>query len=400
MFKPRLNADYRILIALLLGGVAGYLNHPVLNTAALVISDIFLNLLKLISAPIIFFSIVSTVSGMQNATEFNVVVKKLLKYTLLTTYLAAVIALALYLLIDPAGHFNASVVAPDALTFDKGYLAYFVQSIPSNFITPFSESQVVGVLFLAVLLSFAILHLPKDNRDTLHQLFLSLNKLMLKIASWLVMIMPLAIWGFITLLFRNIEDGLSFSKIGWYLAVVVAANSIQGFVVLPLFAHFKGIKPFAFAKQMMPALVLAFFSKSSSATLPLTMQCAEERAHIPKKLSSLAFPLCTAVNMNGCAAFILITVLFVASSHGLHFSYLEMFGWTIFATLAAFGNAGVPMGCYFLSSAFLAAMNVPLTTLAIILPFYAILDMLETAINVWSDACVVAAVNTETTVIE
>jgi len=390
----KINPDLRILIAIGLGALAGYWNNALVNQTAVLISDIFLNLLTLISTPIIFFSIVSTVSGMRDAAEFNIVGKKLLKYTLLTTYIAAAIALVLYIAIDPAQHFTNNSIE-EAIQFDKGYLAYFIKIIPSNFITPFSENQVISALFLAILLSFAVLQLPKANRDTLHQLFLSLNSLMLKIAAWLVAVMPLAIWAFITLLFRNIEEGLSLSTIGWYLVVVVAANAVQAFIVLPIFAKTKGIAPLSFAKQMMPALMLAFFSKSSSATLPLTMQCAENRAKIPKKLSSLAFPLCTAINMNGCAAFILITVLFVATTHGMHFSYVEMIGWTFFATLAAFGNAGVPMGCYFLSSAFLAAMNVPLTTLAVILPFYAVLDMLETALNVWSDACVVAVVGTE-----
>lgn len=92
--------------------------------------------------------------------------------------------------------------------------------------------------------------------------------------------------------------------------------------------------------------------------------------------------------MNGCAAFILTTVLYVSMCHGMHFSPFELFGWIFIATLAAVGNAGVPMGCYFLSSALLASMNVPLEMLALILPFYSLLDMIETALNVFSDGCV------------
>jgi Na+/H+-dicarboxylate symporter len=97
--------------------------------------------------------------------------------------------------------------------------------------------------------------------------------------------------------------------------------------------------------------------------------------------------------MNGCAAFILTTVLFVSMSNGMVFSPAEMVGWIFIATIAAVGNAGVPMGCYFLSSAFLAAMNVPLNILGVILPFYTIIDMVETAINVWSDSCVATIVD-------
>jgi Na+/H+-dicarboxylate symporter len=99
--------------------------------------------------------------------------------------------------------------------------------------------------------------------------------------------------------------------------------------------------------------------------------------------------------MNACAGFILITVLFVSMSNGVTSSPIEMILWVVIATIAAIGNAGVPMGCYFLSTAFLAAMNVPLHILGIILPFYTLIDMLESAINVWSDSCVAAVVDKE-----
>ncbi len=111
------------------------------------------------------------------------------------------------------------------------------------------------------------------------------------------------------------------------------------------------------------------------------------------KVAGFAFPLCVTINMNACAAFILITSLFVAGGHGVNFSYLELVCWVFIATIAAVGNAGVPMGCYFLSSALLAAMNVPLQVLGVILPLYTLIDMLESGINVWSDSCVAAAVD-------
>ena len=139
---------------------------------------------------------------------------------------------------------------------------------------------------------------------------------------------------------------------------------------------------------MAPALFTAFFTKSSNATMPVAMKCAEQNLKIDGKLVKLSIPLCSVINMNACAAFILITTLFVSGSYGIQFTLLEMGFWTILATLAAVGNAGVPMGCYFLTSAFLVGMNVPLTIMGLILPFYTLLDMLETAINVWSDSCI------------
>lgn len=394
------NTNMGIAIAVFLAVLAGYWDQPVINSTANFISEIFIHLLKLVSVPIIFLSIVSTVSGMDNVNEFKSLGKRVIKYTLLTTYIAAFLALMLFLVIDPVRSNIHTQVSEVASSSQKGYLTYLIQAIPSNVVKPFSENHVIGVLFLAILFSLAILGLPEQNRKTLHGLFSSLYAMIMKVTAWIVHWIPLAIWSFIILFIQEMRSGLDAKTLILYLAVVVSANLIQGFIILPAFLKSRGISPFKLAKGMFPALSVAFFTKSSSATIPMAMRCAEERVGIPKKLSSFAFPLCTAINMNGCAAFILTTVLFVSMSHGMQFSWMEMFLWTFIATIAAVGNAGVPMGCYFLSSAFLVAMNVPINMLGVILPFYALIDMLETAINVWSDSCVVAVVDRELRVSE
>nr|MCH9704038.1 cation:dicarboxylase symporter family transporter [Chlamydiota bacterium] len=114
---------------------------------------------------------------------------------------------------------------------------------------------------------------------------------------------------------------------------------------------------------------------------------------VSKKVSGFTLPLCSVVNMNACAAFILTTVLFVSQLYGMTFTPMQLIMWIFFATLAAIGNAGVPMGCFFLTSAFLVGMNVPLYMMGVILPFYALIDMLETALNVWSDAVVTTSID-------
>lgn len=395
--KSILNLNTGIFLAVILGILSGTLQSALMHQTATVISEIFINLLKLVSAPIIFLSILSTISGMDSTHDFKFLGKKVIKYTLITTYIASFISFLLFLFLDPANTSTTLRETEKAIDFDKGYLGYLIQAIPSNIIQPFTDHNVIGVLFLAVLFSLACLALPETQRKPLHTLFSNLNALMMKVASWIVKLIPIAIWSFITLFMKDLQSLLNIKQILLYLLCVVGANLIQGLIILPLFLKSKGISPLKLANGMLPALSLAFFSKSSSATLPTTMRCAEERVHLPKRLTNLAFPLCTAINMNGCAAFIFTTVLFVSMSGGMHYSLIEMLLWTFIATIAAVGNAGVPMGCYFLSSAFLAAMNVPLNLLAIILPFYAIIDMLETTINVWSDSCVVAMVDKEMT---
>lgn len=382
-------------IAVVMGLITGYFHTPQIVTSATIVSDLFISLLKLVSLPIIFLSIISTATGMKSLHEMRHLGKRVIKYTLLTTIIAATTALGLFLFIDPV----SAVHAPDEMTIPagtaKGYVQYLIKVVPSNIIQPFAENNVIGVLILAIMLSFAILTLPDENRRTLNIFFSSLYGAIMKITTGIIAFMPLAIWAFITLFMRDLDKGLDWRPIGSYLACVVLANLIQAFVALPIFLKYKGIAPMAFARAMYPALSVAFFSKSSAAALPMAVRAAETRAKISPKVAGFSLPLCTTINMNACAAYILITVLFVSMSNGVTYTGAEFFVWIFIATIAAIGNAGVPMGCFFLSSAFLAAMNVPLNILGVILPFYSLIDMLESAINVWSDSCVTAVVDRE-----
>lgn len=391
----RLSFNMQIMLATVLGLAAGYTDLLYLNLAANFVSEVFINLLKLVSLPIIFLSIVSTASGMENISEIKSLGKKVIKYTLLTTVIAAAVALSIFLAVDPVqtvvhAHVDASHVEQQG-----SYYTYLLKSIPSNIIQPFNENHVIGVLFIAILLSVSILSLPQQNRKTLNSFFSSLYAATMKVTTWIVALMPIAIWSFIVLFVKDFRDGLDMKSLALYLTCVIAANLVQAFIVLPIMLKAKGISPIKMAKGMMPALSVAFFTKSSAAALPMAMRCAQENVKMSPKVASFSLPLCTTINMNGCAAFILITVLFVSMSNGLTFSTPEMVLWIFIATIAAVGNASVPMGCYFLSGAFLAAMNVPLPIMGIILPFYSMIDMLESAINVWSDSCVTAVVDKE-----
>ncbi len=381
-------------MAIVLGVLAGFYEAPWIFASAEIVSEIFIKLLKLVSLPIIFLSIFSTALGMENARDIKVIGFKVVKYTLLTTIMAATLALVLFVFVQPVQNI-LSLEAAKTSESQAGYLTYLLNAIPSNILQPFVENNVIGVLFLAVMLSVASLSLPVQNKLILQQFFSSLFSAVMKITQWLVTLMPIAIWAFITLFIRDVKSGLEFKSIALYLCCVLAANVIQALIILPVFLKAKGVSPVGLAKAMMPALSVAFFTKSSSAALPMAMKCAEEKGGISRKVASFTLPLCTTINMNACAAFILITVLFVSMSHGFVYSPAAMISWIFIATIAAIGNAGVPMGCYFLASAFLASMNVPLSIMGVILPFYAMIDMLESAINVWSDSCVAAVVNRE-----
>ncbi|MCH9614447.1 MAG: Proton/glutamate-aspartate symporter [Chlamydiia bacterium] len=373
----------KLLVALLLGGGLGYFNLPWLEVTANLIVDLFTNVLRLMSLPIIFFSILATLTNMASGVEAKKLFKTVLKYTLLTTLVAASVALALFVLISPA---HSPVQESIALGIESiNYLDFVKQIIPTNPISPFLENNVLGICFMAAVLGIAINYLPEDKKTPLKNSFVGFFNALLKLSSAVITILPVAVFAFTYQFVKNFSA--SDTHLLYYALTVVLANVIQGCIVLPLLLRAKGISPLKFAKQVLPALAMAFFSKSSNATLPISLECAE-KSGIRSKVSSFSLPLCSVINMNGCAAFILITTLFVATSNGMTFSVWQMLPWILISTIAAVGNAGVPMGCFFLTSAFLIGMNVPLGLMGIILPFYALFDMIETSLNVWSDLCV------------
>lgn len=383
-------------LAITLGILLGLWGHPMVITASEIISKVFVNFLKLVSLPIVFLSIVSTASGMEGIHQIKQLGKRVLFYTILTTIIAATLAMILFMIIQPVHMHHVAPVATEAAPTGMNYVEYLIQIIPSNIVQPFYENHVIGVLFLAVVFSFAILTIPSEGRKTLHSVFHSLYQAVMKLCGVLIEVIPVAIFAFIVLFVRDLNQGLEVQSLAWYLLCVLLANLIQAFIILPVILKWRGVSPVHLFKAMYPALSAAFFTKSSAAALPIAIRVSQERANISERVANFSLPLCTTINMNACAAFIYITVLFVSMSQGVTYSFVEMCVWVFLATLAAIGNAGVPMGCFFLSSAILASMNVPLYIMGVILPFYSLIDMLESAINVWSDACVTACVQNDT----
>lgn len=382
-----------ISIAIIAGILTGLTSWPFLASLVNFFSEGFIHLLKLVSLPLIFLALITTVTSFGTFHEIKDMGKSTLKYTILTTLLAAAGALSLYLFAQPRITIpGESIAASSTQTAEGSYWTYLLQAIPSNLLQPFIEHNVLGVLFLSGLLGFAFLHLPEEHRAPLKTLFSAFYALIMKITSWIVTLMPLAVWAFVAVLVKDLQKGISLQGFGVYLGIIVIANLLQAFVVLPLLLKRKGISVYQLAHAMVPALTTAFFAKSSAAAMPVAISCVEKHLHIPQRITRFCFPLCTSINMNACAAFILITVLFVAASEGVTFGNFDFIMWIFIATITAFGNAGIPMGCFFIATSLLTTMNVPLTLMGLILPFYTLLDMLESAINIWSDACVTVLV--------
>lgn len=381
-------------LMIVLGIVSGMSDVPLLKETGLLVSDLFIKIFKCISLPIISLSIIVTLSNYKTDSLMKSIWQRTIKYTFLTTLVAATISCLLYLLINPSTvQVNLAASASNQLN-NLGYLGYLTNIIPTNLLSPFLEQQVMGVLLLSIVVGIAVRQIPEEeSRESLIRFFRGAHAMFLVMTRWIITFIPIGLFGFITSTVVQLRSGMDIKGIGQYLLIIVLANLIQGFLILPLWLKFNGIKPFSSMRAMLPALSVAFFSKSSVGTLPVTMSTIEKNLQVKPQISRFVLPLCTSINMNGCAAFIFATVIYLMQSHGMQLSYATLALWIFISTIAAIGNAGVPMGCFFLSISLLSSMNVPITLMGVILPFYALIDMLETALNVWSDACVTKVVN-------
>lgn len=393
--NPALEKFFIYLLMILLGILAGLDVVPYLKPIGLWIGQVFISFFKLISVPIIFLSLVVTFINYQSNGRMSQWWTSTLKYTLSTTYGAALVSCCLFLLIHPRNMVLPISSQENLLsTGSNGYWSYLQHLIPTNFFQPFIENQVLTVLILAVLIGLSLRQIPDEAaRKTISNVFRGLHGIVTVLTQWILRLIPIGLFGFITSSVETLHAKHSLLGLGEYLSVIVLANLIQGMVILPIWLRMKGLHPWKMMLALMRPLSVAFFSKSSVGTLPLTMDTVESRLNISPEISRFVLPLCTSVNMNGCAAFIFTTVIYMMQNAHLVITPWTLFSWTLIATVAAIGNAGVPMGCFFLSVSLLVSMNVPMNLLGVILPFYTLIDMLETALNVWSDCCVVSVVH-------
>lgn len=386
------------LVAIVLGLVNGLWGSQFWQTVGQFISDIFIRLFRFIAIPIIAVSIISTLATISRSKESGKIFRHTIFYTLFTTVLAASLAAVLFVLYAPANvALTGTASQPEALANIQGqsYFSYIESVIPDNIIAPFLSANVLSVLIIAAAVGIAIAKLPADSKEQnlMITFFTALQSVLFTIVNWIIKILPIGIFGFFTVLAMQMATGVALGGLGVYLATVLTSNFVQMLVVLPLILLIRGINPLRVAKGMLPALTVAFFSKSSAGTLPVTMSCAENNLNVRPSVSRFVLPICTTINMNGCAAFILITVVYLMQNAGVDISLGTLLIWIVIATIAAVGNAGVPMGCFFLSASLLASMNVPILLMGVILPFYAVIDAIETTLNVWSDSNVAVLVN-------
>ena len=393
--------------ALVVGAILGLLGIGWLNVVMNFVATVYTRLFQLLAVPTIVLAVISTFATFGSKGSGKIF-GRTLTYTLLTTFAAAAVGAILYVLIAPGNLPVESVAGVDLKNISQEaeiskqfqqsvtYSEHILSVIPNNIVKPFLEGNVLSLLLLAFAIGIGLSKLPEsENKAVVIKGLLGLQELLFLLIRWLIWTLPLGIVAFSAQLSAQVSAGVVADSIGKYVLVVLGGNVIQFFIVLPLFLLARGLNPVHVLGRMMPAVLMALFTKSSAATLPVTMDTAENRLGIRKNVARFVLPICTTINMNGCAAFILVSSLFVMQQGGTPLTVGTIFLWILISVISAVGNAGVPMGCYFLTLSLMSGIGAPVAVLGIILPIYTIIDMVETAENVWSDSCVAAMVDAD-----
>ena len=387
------------IAALVVGAILGLLGLDWLNGLMDFVATVYTRLFQLLAVPTIVLAVITTFATFGSKGSGKIFGRTLI-YTLLTTFAAAAIGALLYILIEPGNLPIESVTEGETTAIEapqQTYYDHILNVVPNNIVRPFLEGNVLSLLLLAFAIGIGLSKLPEnENKTVVVKGLLGLQDLLFLLIRGLIWTLPLGILAFSAQLSAQVSAGVVADSIGKYVLVVLGGNVIQFFVVLPLFLLARGLNPLHVLGRMMPAVLMALFTKSSAATLPVTMESAEQRLGVRKEIARFVLPLCTTINMNGCAAFILVTSLFVMQNGGTSLTFGTILLWILISVVSAIGNAGVPMGCFFLTLSLMSGIGAPVAILGIILPIYTIIDMVETAENVWSDSCVCAMTDHDT----
>jgi len=409
----KLALHWQILIAIVLAGVVGaivkqYTTETVTPSLLGVsyvsmfqfVGEIFLNALKMIIVPLITSSIIVGVAGIGSGGNLGALGGRTLLFYAGTTLAAILVGLIAINLIAP-GYVNgepaAEMLALDAPVQDisekiegkgAGDVAdVFKRMVPANIIKAASEGQMLGIIFFAILFGYFMTHLQHDYAEPLFKFWNGVFHVMMKMTELIMKFAPIGVFGLIAAVVA--ETGFAAARpLAVFAFAVLAALLVHSLVTLPILLRYIGrVKPYTTLRLMSPALLTAFSTASSSATLPVTMDTIEEKVGVSNEVSSFVLPLGATVNMNGTALYECAAAMFLAQAYGLELSFGVQFTIVMIALLTSIGVAGVPSASLVAIAIILNAVGLPVEAIGVLMVFDRVLDMCRTSVNIWGDAC-------------
>lgn len=368
------------------------------------LGQLFLNALTLLMVPLVSSSIIFGICQMGRDHSFGRLGVKTFFFYILTTFLAVLTGLVCVNLTQPGLH----SVAPVGLTSESLTQMLSQQTshsdtigkiimkiIPVNIFEAASQGNMLGIIFFSVLFGFALSKIDTEASHTVSNVIKGIFNTLMKMTHIFMKAMPFGVF-FLVAKSTAAQRSDSFLPLLSFFGTVVLGLIIFMLVILPLLLRLMGLNPFRHLQAVAPALVTAFSTSSSTATLPITMDCVEKRAGVSNKICSFVVPLGTSVNMSGSALYECVAVFFIAQVYGVQITMVHQALIVFLSLITSMGIAGIPSGSLVSIMIVLGAMGIPLEGLALILPVDRILDMCRTTVNVFSDtSCAVLVANSE-----
>ncbi len=354
-----------------------------------ILGTIFLRSLKMIIVPLIVSSIISGVTGLGDAENFGRLAAKTFTYYIMTSIFAILTGLVLVNLIHPGvgANFGFHQAPHNINTSAATFKETLLRIIPTNPLASMVKGEILPTIFFSLLFGFFITRTSDPYRTQLTNLFEGIFRVMMKLTHFIILFAPIGVFALIAKIIA--QTGLeAFIPLFKYMLTVLLGLIIHATVTLPLIIYLLGgISPLKHFKAMSAALMTAFSTSSSSATLPLTIDNIENNAGVSNKISSFVLPLGATINMDGTALYECVAAMFIAQVYGIHLSFVQQIIVVVTALLASIGAAGIPMAGLVMITIILKAVGLPLEGIGLILAVDRILDMLRTSVNVWSDSC-------------
>ena len=353
------------------------------------VGRLFIRLLKMIIIPLIVASLVSGVVSLGDARNLGRLGGKTFLYYMSTTVLAVAIGLVLVNIIRPGKRFDpdkAPTTIVDTESEPPSITSVLEDIVPDNIVDAMARSNVLSVIFFSILLGTAIISVG-EKALPLAAFFESLNTVVMKIVGWIMALAPIGVFALMARMIGTL--GLAVMKpLSFHMLTVLLGLAIHSVIILPLLLRvFARYSPLKFAKDMFSAVLTAFSTASSSATLPITMECIEENAGASNRVASFVLPLGATVNMDGTALYEAVAAMFIAQTYGIDLSIGQQLVIMLTATLASIGAAAIPSAGLVTMVIVLRSVNLPMEGIGMIWAVDRILDMFRTAVNVWGDSC-------------
>ncbi|HFG1572074.1 TPA: dicarboxylate/amino acid:cation symporter [Vibrio cholerae] len=365
----------------------GFVDAYIVNGLFDVGGKIFIASLKMLVVPLVFVSLVCGTSSLKDLSTLGRMGSKTLGFYLATTAIAITLALTMGSLFQPGAGADLTAASNFTSAEAPSLGKVIVDMFPTNPISAMAQGNTLQIIIFAVLFGVAISAAGKPG-ERIAQVFNDLNEVIMKLVAMLMHLAPYGVFFLMAKLFTGLGLG-AILNLAEYFVVLAGTLLLHAFVTYGLMLKtFAGLNPMVFFRKMEDAIMFAFSTASSNATIPVTMETVKNRLGVDNKVASFTVPLGATVNMDGTAIMQGVATAFIAQAFNIDLTMTDYLMVILTATLASVGTAGVPGVGLVMLAMVLNQVGLPLEGIALIMGVDRLLDMIRTAVNITGDACV------------